>query len=361
MIKKKKVAFLLGAASNEGGIARVTSILTDALYKQATLDIHIISYVNVAERGYSWNKDLIYHALFENRKSLKKRIVSASIKLRKILSEEKIDTLVSCGAILGPLGVLGSIFSKVNHIYWDHSNFFQNGDHNFELIGKKITAKYANLVIPLTMADEHNYKTHSKAKKVKQIYNPIDELLTQGSKTAYNNTSNKIISVGRLGKQKNFLGLVDVAETVLKANPNWEWHIFGKGPEKNKIEDKIKEKGLEDHLKLKGHSLNLYEEYKNYSFLVMTSEYEGFPMTLLEGSSKNLPLISYDIATGPNEIIIDGTNGFLIDFENKHKMSEKIIYLINNEATRRMFSSNQKSVVPLFELKTIVKKWLEVL
>ena len=59
---------------------------------------------------------------------------------------------------------------------------------------------------------------------------------------------------------------------------------------------------------LMGQVSDLYARYREYSMMVMTSRYEGFPMSLLEGMGNGLPLVSFDINTGPDEIIRDGEN-----------------------------------------------------
>jgi glycosyltransferase involved in cell wall biosynthesis len=354
--EKTVIGFMLGAASNEGGIARVTSIIANHLEQTKNYEIHIISYFSTTNEGYGWSRKLNYHTLFKDKKPLKKRIINGSLKLHKLLKQNKISILVSCGALFGPLGVLATCLNNTKHVYWDHSNFFQDGDHNFELQGKKITAKFAHAVVPLTKTDKINYESFSKAKQITQIYNPVDDNLFNSPKV-YNKNSQKIISIGRLGNQKNFLGLVEVAKVVLDLKPEWEWHIFGKGDQKPQIQNKINDLGLQGKLFLKGHHSSIYDAYPDYALLVMTSKYEGFPMSLLEGMAKGLPLISYDIPTGPNEIIKEGKNGFLIPFEDKEEMAKKIISLIENSILRENMSENQKVLVNEFKLNKIIEEW----
>lgn len=62
-----------------------------------------------------------------------------------------------------------------------------------------------------------------------------------------------------------------------------------------------------------GESSNLESIYANAKCLLMTSRYEGYPMVLIESLVSGTPIISYNCDTGPEEIIIDGKNGFLID------------------------------------------------
>ena len=59
---------------------------------------------------------------------------------------------------------------------------------------------------------------------------------------------------------------------------------------------------------------------------VMTSQMEGLPMVLLEAKSWGLPLVSFDIMTGPSDIIQDGINGYLIEEGNIDEMAERDVY-----------------------------------
>lgn len=353
---KIKIGFLLGAATNEGGTARVTSIIAGELAERSNYEIHIIGYVNSKAEGYGWNSKLKFHSLFQVRKPLKKQLIKGTVRLRRILKQEDIKILISCGAIYGPLGALSTLLSKRRHIYWDHSNFFQNSNHSFEMQGRKFSSKYSDRTVVLTKSDRENYLSFCKEEKVVQIYNPVDENLL-ANESDYNKNSKKIISVGRLAHAKNFEGLIDVAEIVFEKDASWEWHIFGKGLMEKELLQLIEKKGIQNNLKLKGHSSDLYNDYSKYGLLAMTSRYEGFPMSLLEGMGKKLPLISYDIMTGPNEIIEDGKNGYLIPFENKDEMASKILRLMADGELRAKMSSAQKEKIASFKIAGVITQW----
>ena len=51
--------------------------------------------------------------------------------------------------------------------------------------------------------------------------------------------------------------------------------------------------------------------YKKSAIYVLTSLMEGLPMVLLEAKAYRLPIVSFDIETGPDEIVDDGVNGYL--------------------------------------------------
>lgn len=351
-----KIAFLLGQVTNIGGIPRVVSLLTNSLIDKTEHEIIIIAYVKGKHEGYNWNNNIRFYHLLNSPTKMKFGIFKAAWNLRKILKAQNSDILISCGSLYGPLGVLGTRFNAIKLIYWDHSNYFENTSHQMKIESKNITAKFADTVVPLTKTDKANYENYTKAKEIVQIYNPIDPAL-ENLNHEYDVKSKKIISVGRLTVQKNFTVLVDVARIVLNKFPDYEWHIYGSGPDYEKINRKVIKNNLEGKLILKGQSDNLYNLYKEYSMMVMTSVYEGFPMTLLEGMSNGLPLVSFDIATGPNEIIMDGKNGFLIKPFNVEQMADKISGLLANESLRISFSTDNKSRLNEFNNNTITRKW----
>ena len=85
--------------------------------------------------------------------------------------------------------------------------------------------------------------------------------------------------------------LCEVANNVLKENKQWKWTILGDGEDKEKLQAKIREYGLEDRLILKGNVSNIEDYYKNSSLYVMTSRFEGLPMTLLRQKLINYLLL----------------------------------------------------------------------
>ncbi|WP_396638162.1 glycosyltransferase [Maribacter sp. R77961] len=354
---KKRIAFVLGTVSKDGGIARATSLLTDSLHKTGLYEIHIIGYSKGDDEiGYNWNPELTYHHLLEHLIPMKKGIFKATLKLRKIIKSRDLDLVIACSSIIGPMGVLATMFGKTKLIYWDHSSFFENTAHDFILQGKKFTARFSNAVVPLTKHDEKNYEKHTSAKKIAQIYNPIDVRL-EGLSHDYNHSSKKIISVGRLTFLKNFELLADVAKIVFEQCPAYTWHIFGGGESEQSIKKRIADNGISDKLILKGHATDLYAIYPDYALMVMTSRSEGFPMTLLEGMANKIPLISFDIISGPNEIIEPGKNGYLIEPLHVEAMASSIIELLNDEDKRKAFAERNMDYVDRFSMNSVVENW----
>jgi len=80
-------------------------------------------------------------------------------------------------------------------------------------------------------------------------------------------------------------------------------------------------------------------------------------MCLLEAKAYGLACISFDIRTGPKEIIRDGRNGYLIPPFDCGRMAEKTGWLIEQEEVRNTFCHRAKEGTEEFEFAKIIEKW----
>ena len=358
----KKIGFILGNCQGNGGIARVVSIISNELCKEN--DVVIISFCPpIANAGYQYNNKIKMFKLYEHRFSMTTALLrkNAIGKVREILKMCNLDILIACGELYFPLGILSTKGVKTKCFCWEHSDPAGTNDHKFQMISRKYAIRKADKIIVLTKAAERFYieKLNIKENKIVQIYNPIGSNVAQSK--SYNLTSKKIISVGRLTYQKNFQLLVDIAIKILSDHPDWSWDICGEGEDKEDLEKRIAEAGFKGKINLLGQVKDLYNLYQEYAFQVMTSRYEGFPMSLIEGEANRLPLISFDVPTGPSEIIHDGKNGYLIDNNDIETMVIRIKHLINDEEERKIMSSNSLKYSREFILEPIIEQWKELI
>ncbi len=92
----------------------------------------------------------------------------------------------------------------------------------------------------------------------------------------------------------------------------------------------------------------------------MTSKYETFPMVLLEALSVGLPIVSYNCPTGPNRIISNNEDGFLVDYLNVDDFSIKICKLMSDEKLRLKFGEKAKLNAEKFQIDKIMSKWVSL-
>ncbi len=357
------ICFLLGGFQNNGGIGRVTSVISTELDNREDYNVTTISYFQTEDKPlYTIGDNINQVVLYQSRISMLSAIFKnhAIKKVKKIIQDEKIDVIIACGALFYPLAILAAKGTKAKCICWEHTNPAIVRDYKFQGLARKLAVRFADKLVVLTKSAKKYYidKLGVKEEKIHQIYNPISPNAIKSSQ--YDVSSKKIISVGRLSYPKNFSLLIEIAAKILPDYPQWSWDIYGSGEEYELLLEKIRKHGLEGRVNLKGQVDDIYQRYGEYAFQVMTSRYEGFPMSLIEGAANRLPIISFDIETGPNEIIIQGENGFLIQKENQDDMIEKICVLIENQSLREKMSQKSVEAVRMFGLEEIIDRWCEI-
>lgn len=356
----KRICFLLGGFQSNGGIGRSTSILANHLCNENDLEIHTISYCETSkERLYEIDSRVREHLLFDEETSMTKALLlkNATRRVKRILKENKIGILISCGTINYPLGILAVMGTSVKCICVEHTSPEVQSDHKFQALCRKIAVKKTDMMVTITDSARDYYikELGIHADRVCRIYNPVPEQYYQSN--CYQVSSRKIISVGRLSYPKNFSCLIDIAKVVLERHPDWCWDIFGEGEEQQQLQQKINDLGISDRIQLRGQVPDLLQRYGEYSFIVMTSRYEGFPMSLLEAAANRLPMVSFDIKTGPNEIIQDGVNGYLLDKNDISEMIERICNLVENKHVRLSMSKNAYEMIARFDIARITDQW----
>ena len=357
------ICFLLGGFQNNGGIGRVTSVISTEMAKRKDYKVTTISYFQTEDNPlYTIGENIKQVVLYPSQISMVSAIFKnhAIKKVKKIIRDEKIDVIIACGALFYPLAILACKGTQAKCVCWEHTNPSVVRDYKFQGFARSFAVQFADSVVVLTKSAKKYYleKLGIKEGKICQIYNPISQNAMKSSQ--YNSSSKRIISVGRLSYPKNFSLLIDIAAKVLPNYPQWNWDIYGSGEEHEALLKKIKEKGLEGRVNLKGQVEDIYERYGQYAFQVMTSRYEGFPMSLIEGAANRLPIVSFDIETGPNEIIKQGENGFLIEKENQDDMIEKICLLMEDSSLREKMSEKAIESVKIFDMDEIIERWCEI-
>lgn len=356
------VCFLLGGFQSNGGIGRVTSILANELCNQENLTIHTIAYCQTDKPlFYPLSEKIHQHKLYSAPTSMLKAMTMkhAVKQVRRILREQSIDLLIAAGALFYPLAIRAVRGTKAKCYCWEHTDPGTTHDHRGQGRCRRYAIKRADKVIVLTRSAKRYYieKLHMNPEKLVHIYNPITN---RQNDTPYNLNSKKIIAVGRLTYQKNFDRLIELASRFLPGT-DWSVDIYGQGEDKQMLTQLIQEKQLENQIHLMGQVNDLYDRYPQYAFQLMTSRYEGFPMSLLEGATHRLPLVSFDIPTGPDEIIVDGENGYLIDKQDDDRMVLCVQQLMENDALRKSMSDAAYHMVQQFRLDDILKQWCETL
>ena len=107
--------------------------------------------------------------------------------------------------------------------------------------------------------------------------------------------------------------------------------IVGDGVLREQLQNKINVLGLQNDVLLIGKVANVSKYLQESDVYVITSKYEGLPLSMLEAISSGLPIISSNVG-GIKDVITEGLNGYLYDLNlGKDEIVKKLLYLYNNK------------------------------
>lgn len=338
-----------------GGTERITFQLANELVKDLSFNVYILN-TNSSHPTFPLSSKVKY--INCSSCAVFKRI----LQLRHILVSNKIDLLISIEALMGIFSIPATIGTKVKNIVWEHANYYQMQGSRWTSLIRKIWLYYANYYIVLTKRDLKNFTQNEKIHcPIDFIYNPVKVL--KKIHREYDIKSRIIISAGHIRPIKQFILIPQIFSLISNENIDWQWHIYGDGSEKDILELKaeIAKYKLQDKVILKGRSENMDDAYSSAALYVLTSRQEGLPTVLLEAQLHGLPCISFDIETGPDEIIDNGFNGYLISPYDVQAMADSIRDLLEDPNKRMFFSKNTRTIYDKFDFNRSVIKWISVI
>ena len=169
----------------------------------------------------------------------------------------------------------------------------------------------------------------------------------------------QVLFVGRLAKEKQVPELIEIWSLVEKNHPQWELVIVGDGAERPLVEKKIEELHLRQ-VKLIGKTPDVFLHYRSSQILVLSSAYEGLPLVLIEGLFFGLSEISYNCPMGPNEIIINKENGYVIEYEDRKSFVAGLKRLMQDQNLREIFSQKSLELSSKYTHQVVIQDWVRL-
>lgn len=211
-----------------------------------------------------------------------------------------------------------------------------------------------DLLIALTEGDARIWRNNHH--RVRLIPNPLTCYpieLPQDEKT-----DGRIMCVGRLSPQKRFDRLVNAFAMIADKYPNWYIDIFGEGQKQGQLMLKhlISDRGLEGRISILPPVNDIYIEYQRSQFFVMSSDFEGFGLVIIEAMACGIPVVATDCPYGPAEIIDDGKTGLLAKME-VNDLAEKMEWMITHDQERKQMGYNAYQSVARYRKEVIMPLW----
>ncbi|MEN3753686.1 glycosyltransferase [Mangrovibacter sp. SLW1] len=213
----------------------------------------------------------------------------------------------------------------------------------------------------MTEEDMKSYQLHYKSDNGEYIYNYCH--VTARMKSSFSNK--RIVYIGRIdNSQKQLTHALDIVNCLVKNETfyGWQFDLYGTGNDIELIKDKIESLLLCDSVHLKGKYISLDSVLEKTDLLILTSKFEGLPLSLIEGALSGIPLISYNCSPGISDIIENGYNGYIIEQDNKAEFEMRLAELILDNEKLKKFGENSFSLAQRkFSKEVILQKWNSVL
>lgn len=256
---------------------------------------------------------------------------SKSVKfIKNYINENKIDLVDTNTAVVFP-GAVAAKRTKIKSS-WHIREIIKNKYENKFI--SMMMKRYADLIIANSKASGTALKVPES--KIRVVYNAVeDKPIVEGSHEGI-----VVGMAGRINRWKGQKLFVDAAKLVSEKHPDVKFVIAGEaytGEEflKEELKEYIREKSVEDKVSLLGQVNDMPGFYSNIDMFVLPStQPEPFGLVVIEAMNYGLPVVATNHG-GPVEIIDEGVDGFLVDWEDASQMAARIIELVENPEMRK--------------------------
>lgn len=183
-------------------------------------------------------------------------------------------------------------------------------------------------------------------------------IVTGGSASHQGERSRRIVSIGRLGAQKNFPLLLRSFAQFAEANPDWTLEIYGKGVLENELRALADQLGVADSVVFAGYVDDIADRIRDAGMFVLSSDYEGISNAMSEAMALGLPVICTDCPVGGAALLIDDrVSGLLVPVGDQESLTSAITEVAAEPALARRIASGAKESVTKFAPDKLVRVW----
>lgn len=172
-----------------------------------------------------------------------------------------------------------------------------------------------------------------------------------------------VLSVGRLASVKRHALLIDAWAKLANEFPDWTLKIFGKGPLKSELEEKIINLRLSGKVRLMGHTPGIQKEYLTASILAHPAVHEGWGLAASEALAAGVPVVGFEDCPGINSLVRHGSNGVLVPVgaDDTSALAEALGALMRDEKRRMELARAAPATVRDFRPEKIFDMWERLL
>lgn len=249
-----------------------------------------------------------------------------------IIRQFRPDLIHAHSSKAGMIGRAAGFVLRTPSVFTAHGWAFAEGvspiRKHLSLPFERIAALMCRTIITVSEADHAlalRYQVASNH-KIKVIQNGIPENPLRALPDAPGML--RIVMVARFAPPKNHLSLLRALKAVLTKKPApVRIQMVGDGPMRRSVEEEALRLGLGDHVEFLGVRQDIAEILAQAHLFVLTSDWEGLPISIIEGMRAGLPVIASRVG-GISELVCEGKTGFLIPRGDEGILQDRLERLI---------------------------------
>ncbi|MGD8868377.1 MAG: glycosyltransferase family 4 protein [Gemmatimonadales bacterium] len=234
----------------------------------------------------------------------------------------------------GGLGRCAAILRRVPTVFTAHGWGFTDGvpfaQRVVMLPAEWLAARATDAVITVSRADYELARRHRVRPRVRMvpIHNGISKDAPQSVPIADGTV--RLVCVARFSPQKSQALLVRALEEI---DEPWHLSFVGDGPLEDEVRQMAADRGLKGRVEFLGARDDVDGILARSHVFVLPSNWEGFPLTILEAMRAGLPVIASDVG-GVREAVVDGVTGYLVARDDVHALAGRLRRLICEHGLR---------------------------
>ena len=176
-------------------------------------------------------------------------------------------------------------------------------------------------------------------------------------------TKGLVIMVARLSPEKQQDQVIKAFKQVVAKLPNARLEFWGYAyeHEDKRLQKLVNDEHMEKYVAFKNYTRDIGKVYDQAQLSVLSSRTEGFSLALLESQAHGVPMLAYDVPYGPQEIIHNGEDGYLVKLNDVDALAAKMIALLSDQQKAAAFSKHAYENAKKFKATAIWKDWLKLM
>ena len=284
--------------------------------------------------------------------------------LNQILRDNQFDFIIDFRVKNNPIQewILSRMIFKTNYITTIHSYISKFYFPKNTVLAKSIY-KNCHTIVCVSKEIELNVNQKFGYSKTETLYNPVDiEQIEKDSQETINCDFEYILGVGRMQDNiKQFDKLIEAYSKSSLINQHIHLIILGDGDYQAVLKKQVQLLNIEKWVHFLGKVANPFKYMKRAKFTALTSRNEGFGNVLVESLACQTPVVSFNCPAGPSEIVIDKTNGLLVENQNLEKLIEAFNLFTKDTQLYNECKKNALESVQKFNIDAIGKQWFNLL